>query len=370
MNRRKFLIGSGALGLSASALGRAAYGQTAWPDYYPSDYADLVKAGTAEGKVVVYQNTSAMDPLIQAFNKLYPEIKVETVNLGSSEVVERYLAEAGSKSPTCDVTISSAPDSYLRLLDRSELVAYESPETPKMPDWVHPAPGLYTCLSEPQVVIYNKALLPPELVPTGFADLVAKAQAHPEVFNGKMTTYGAHFGSIGYCSAFKTVDYHGEKAWEWLKILGPMTKVERSAGPQMEKTTLGEYVLGYNSGWGTPVAASRDPDRSKVFAWKLLDDGQVFLPYGISVLRGGKNPNAGKLFLDLVLSHQGQLGWLPGDRVSVRGDITDAERGEHWTYNSLAALVGESNVLRLDYDPKLVSGYDDFIAKWRAAYRV
>ena len=370
MDRRSFIAGAGALGVSGTLSQRAFAQGATRPSYYPADYQKIVDAGTAEGSVTFYCSSGPWDFVIKRFNAVYPRIKVNPLSLGSSEVVERYLTEAGSNNATADVMGTSATDSILRLIDRKEIFEFESAESSKLQDWAKPATGVYTYLQEPQVMIWNKALLPANLVPTGFADLAQKVQANPGVFNGRMVTYGAPFGSIGYVSAYETVKRHGDKAWDWFKIIGPQTKLERSAGPMAEKTTLGEYVLGYAAGWGAPVAAARDPDRSKVFGWKLVEDGQVFLPYSFVVGKGAKNKNAARLFVDFALSHDGQLGWMEGDRVAVRSDITDQERGKFNTYPSLIATLGEQNALRSSFDPKLITDYDAFIAKWSTFYKV
>jgi iron(III) transport system substrate-binding protein len=371
MQRRTFIAGATAIGAASLAGSRVAFGQQATlPEYYPSDYQKLVDAAKAEGSVTLYTSASPWDAVVKRFNALYPEIEVKPLSLGSSELVERYLTEAGSNNTTCDVMATSATDSILRLIDRNELVDYGSPEVAKIPDWAHPKPGVFTFLAEPQVMIYNKALLSPDLIPKGFQDLAEKVKAHPDVFNGHMVTYGAQFGSIGYCSAYLTVKHHGDVAWDWLKVIGPQTKLERSAGPMAEKTTLGEYTFGYAAGYGAPVAAARDPDRAQVFGWKLVEDGQVFLPYSMVIGKGAKNQNAAKLFIDVALSHDGQLGWMQGSRVPVRSDITDAERGTFDTYTSLVNSIGEENAIRLEFDPALITDYDAFIAKWEAAYNV
>jgi iron(III) transport system substrate-binding protein len=373
MDRRHFVIGASALTLTAGLQMRAfAQDGTALPDYYPADYKDIIEASKNEGSLLVYSNMSEdmWAGVVKRFNELYPWIKVETLDLGASETVERYLAERSTGSRTADIIATGAPDALLRLLDRNEVLDYQSPEASKIPDWAKPKPGIYSFVAEPQLMIWNKVLLTEDLVPKGFADLVEKVKANPNTFNGKMTTYGAHFGSFGYSAVYAIVKHHGDKAWEWFDVLGPETRIERSSGPMVEKVTTGEYLFGYNAGSANPWLVSRDPARAEIFGWKLVEDGQVFMVSGITVPKGSKNVNSAKLWLDVVLSHEGQIGLIAGGKTPLRPGISDEERGDRHTYESLVKIIGEENAFRVEYDPEMITRYDEFIARWKKAFKI
>jgi iron(III) transport system substrate-binding protein len=80
------------------AFGTAAQAQT--PEGYPADYAKIVEAAKKEGKVVVYATTDAVaaNPLIKDFETLYPWIKVEYSDLNSTELYNRFIAEAAANT--------------------------------------------------------------------------------------------------------------------------------------------------------------------------------------------------------------------------------------------------------------------------------
>jgi hypothetical protein len=100
---------------TALAFGAAAQAQT--PEGYPADYAKIVEAAKKEGKVVVYATTDAVaaNPLIKDFESLYPGIKVEYSDLNSTELYNRFIAEAAANNGTADVLWSSAMDLQVRL---------------------------------------------------------------------------------------------------------------------------------------------------------------------------------------------------------------------------------------------------------------
>ena len=68
------------------------------PQGYPADYAKIVDAAKKEGKVVVYSTTdaAAANPLVKDFEALYPGIKVEYSDLNSTELYNRFIAEAAA----------------------------------------------------------------------------------------------------------------------------------------------------------------------------------------------------------------------------------------------------------------------------------
>jgi hypothetical protein len=71
------------------------------PAAYPADYAQTITAARKEGKVVIYSalDTKAAQPLIKDFNALYPDIKVEYNDMNSTEMYNRFIAEAASARP-------------------------------------------------------------------------------------------------------------------------------------------------------------------------------------------------------------------------------------------------------------------------------
>ena len=85
------------------ALSGAAHAQA--PQGYPADYAKIVDAAKKEGKVIISSTTDAVaaNPLIKDFETLYPGIKVEYSDLNSTELYNRFIAEAAANNGTADM---------------------------------------------------------------------------------------------------------------------------------------------------------------------------------------------------------------------------------------------------------------------------
>src|SRR6185369_11820124 len=118
------------IGLSGAVLAQA-------PQGYPADYAKIIEAAKKEGKVVIYATTDAVaaNPLIKDFEALYPGIKVEYSDLNSTELYNRFIAEAAANNGTADMLWSSAMDLQVKLVADGQAEVYASPEIKALPKW-------------------------------------------------------------------------------------------------------------------------------------------------------------------------------------------------------------------------------------------
>jgi iron(III) transport system substrate-binding protein len=108
IDRRSVLV----MSLLGAAMGLpAARAQTA-PSGYPDNYRQIIADAEREGSLLIYSIMSPENwrPIIEGFNKLYPKIKIETLDLPASrESFERYLAERSTNSRTCDLIATADP---------------------------------------------------------------------------------------------------------------------------------------------------------------------------------------------------------------------------------------------------------------------
>jgi iron(III) transport system substrate-binding protein len=368
---RRPLIGLSVAGLAGIGGARA---QTSAPGGYPSDYRDIVQAAEREGSLLVYSIMSAANwrPVLEGFNRRYPNIKVETLDLPSSrEVFERYLAERATNSRTGDLLATADPGGWIDFHRRGEILEYASPEAAAWPEWSKPFPGFYTISADPMVFIWNNALVPEGRRPKTFADFVALAKANQRSWRNKITSYGVHQGAFGHAINYGFVQKHGDKAWEWFRELAELQpRFERSGGPMTEKVTSGEYAFGWFVSAITFWPRLNDPARARILGWGFIGDGQPMMLRGMAVPKGARNVNAAKLMLDYIASEEGQLAFGRGGLTPAHPGVKPGEGVRH-TYSSIAEAVGgEANMSIVRYDPKLVEEYDGFLERWKQAYNV
>lgn len=336
------------------------------PDYYPEDYAEIVEASKQEDGLLIYSNMAEYNwaPVIKAFNELYPWIKVQTLDLGSSEVFERYYSETASGSRTGDLLATGAVDAWQDFVDRDAILPYDSPESEHLPDWSMPFDGLYTISTDPMVIVYNKLLLPESEVPRSMAELAEMVEQDPDRFEGKITSYTAT-ASFGYSINWAFIRENGDRGWEIIDTLGEVTRPESSSGPMLEKITAGEYVLGYFIS-GIVLFPKMD-DLGDILGWTYIEDGNPVFLRGVGIPAESRNINSAKLMLDFIVSHEGQVAFGAGNLTPYRSDVGADEAP--LTYQTVVdAIGGEDNVVLINYDPDMVERYDEFVARWKQAF--
>src|SRR5215813_8411826 len=116
--RRTFSLAL-AIGIFLLSMFRPAHAQDL-PSYYPEDYKKLIDASKHENSLLIYSVLAQYNwaPVIADFNKLYPWIKVSTLDLGGEEVFQRYYADRGSGSQTGGILLSTSVEAFMDLSKR------------------------------------------------------------------------------------------------------------------------------------------------------------------------------------------------------------------------------------------------------------
>lgn len=314
-----------------------------FPDYYPDDYDDLIEESQNEEAVDVYSIMSEEDwaPLLEEFNQEYPWIDVRTVDLGTNEVFERYYAETATDAPTADAIVSIAGDGWQRFIDRGEVMPYESPELPNLPDWAadFAEDGLHLISADPFAIAYNESTLPEGAEPPeSFSDVVALVESDPANYTGSVATYSADAQWALFWFAESQL---GDEFWDGMSSMGDALRLESSGGAIGEKMVAGEYDLAFF------VPLSTIPRGSDSFLkFSVMDDVQPISARAIAVTESATAPASAKLLTDFILSETGQLQVPAMERVPYRDDVRDqVEESGWWHYEAIEEEVGEDAIV-------------------------
>lgn len=287
IDRRSLMVMS-VLGATVGLRGTA----QAAPNGYPENYQKIIEDAQNESSLLIYSIMSPENwrPVIEGFNKLYPKVKVETLDLPASrESFERYLAERSTNSRTCDLIATADPGGWIDFQERGEILDYASPEAQAWPDWSKPFPGVYTVSSDPMALIWNNTLVPDGKRPKTLAEFVELAVTNEKAWRNRITSYGVHQTTFGYGISYAFVKKHGEKAWDWFAQLAKLSpRFERSGGPMTEKVTSGEYATGWFVSAITFWPRLNDPARARILGWSFIGDGQPVVLRGVAIPKGSK----------------------------------------------------------------------------------
>jgi len=298
------------------------------PAGYPSSYAETIAAARKEGKVVIHSTTdvSAASTLVRAFEAAYPGVKVDYAEMDSAVLNRRFVVESASGVASADVLWSSAMDLQFKLVNDGFALGYRSPEASALPDWANWRNEAYGTTFEPIVFVYNERHLQGEDIPQTHADFARLLKNKPERFKAKVTTYDIEKSAVGFLLA--TQDSRANPSfWPLMKQLGASgVRMEGNTAAMMEAIGNGSALLGYNViGSYAMARAARDPSIAVV----LPKDYTLVLTRVMFIAKGARHPNAGRLWVDFLLSQRGQallatkVG-LPAVRGDVEGEYTAA----------------------------------------------
>ncbi len=350
--------------LLASTAALVAIAQAQVPAGYPADYKAVVDGAKKEGKVVVYSTTDAklVQPLIKDFEAAFPGIKVEYTDMNSTEVYNRFISENAANATSADAVWSSSMDLQMKLAADGLALPYKSPEIPALPAWAHWKDTVYATTFEPIAIVYNKRLVAADEVPKTHADFVKLLNTKADKFQKKVTTYDAEKSGVGFMLVNQDAKLNPQ-FWDLVKAMGARgVNMQSSTGTMMERISSGENLIGYNIlGSYALTRAKKDPSIGIAFT----TDYNLVLSRLAFVAKNAKNPNAGKVWVDYLLSKRGQtITAEQAELYSIRTDITGKDSGV-----AFAKELG-SAVKPIPVSTDLLTGLDqtkrlEFLKRWQ-----
>lgn len=337
------------------------------PEYYPGGYDEMVRDAENEGRLLIYSNVAEYNwrNLIEEFHARHPKIRIETLDLGPAEAFERYYAETSAGKRSADMIVVAAPDAWQRFIASGGVAEYDSPESGHLPDWSKPSPGVYTLATDPMILIYNKALLKESEYPKSLDNLVSMAKSDPARWTNKITTYDASSHPFAYSLHWRAVQKMG---WDNLETLAAYTRPESGGSTMLDKVMGGEYLAAFYTSGITVFPRMNDAGRDRILGWSLPADGVPVMMRGMAVTKTAKSPNTARVFMDFMLSHDGQVAAGEGGMTPYRPDV-DASEVPFLTYSAMADQIGgEEKLTIIGYEPKMLTDYDGFITRWNKLF--
>lgn len=272
-----------------------------------SEWKDKVEA---EGKLTWYASLGATDArrIIDRFKELYPKIDAQFYRAGDAQLMERILAESRAGKFDWDVVSTTGFYAY-NLKKRGMLAAYESPEG-KFIRAGHKDPrATWTSIYTNYTVLgYNSRLVGEDNVPKSHADLLKP------VWKGQI-------GVVQTAYEWFAVMLQGMGQEKGLAFMRELAKQQ----PQLRngRTLLAQLVAAGEVNSGLAAYSQNFENLKRDGApvdWVPLDP-----VYGnlnpMSLSAKAPRPNAGKLFIDFVLSKAGQETIRAQRRVPDRMDV-------------------------------------------------
>jgi ABC-type Fe3+ transport system substrate-binding protein len=270
----------------------------------------LIEEAKKEGNVSYYttMTLSQSKKVVDKFQKKYPFIKPELFRSGGDAVLNRILNEARGGLNAWDV-VSTRGDSVLTLLDEKLITPYRSPESKFIsPDLVDNE-GYWTAFYvNPYVLGFNTNLVKKSDVPKTYEELL-----DPKWKGGKISIDDSAYGLLAGLERA----WGKEKAITYLKKLAAQQPVVmRGNTNRVQLTMAGEYplIIAY------APTIQRETSLGHPMDWVPLEPVPVQVN-PMMLAAHAPHPNAGKLFINFLLSKEGQEMLVGFRRIPSREDV-------------------------------------------------
>ena len=271
----------------------------------------------------------------QEFEKAHPDIDVQWMDMGSQEVLERLRAE--KVNPQADIWFGAPAEAFQRGVREDLLEAY----TPSWSSAVDaeakdPAGKWHGTYLTPEVIAFNSEVVARDSAPKDWDDVLdpkwkGKVLVRDPVQAGTMR---AIFGAIIIRSIRETGS--PEAGYEWLRKLDASTK-EYVLNPTILYSKLARRE-GLITLWNMPDIALQKSRNSMPIDYVFPSSGTPLLVDAIALVKGGKNPEAAKLYYEFVTSAEAMYTAANQFvRLPARRDLDNSKLPD-WVRETLAQL--------------------------------
>ena len=286
-----------------------------------ADEASVIEGAKREAKLVIYTGVerAAAQVLVNAFKSKYPFIAAETVRASSSKLATRLDAELEANRVGGDVIEFSLLYLTTSLQQRGELLQFDSPEYAKYPRQ-YSAPGYWAASGVSNIIVLvNTRKVDEANIPQSWWDL-----AKP-FWKDKLTIDNLEVSGTGY-NWLTAIVNDASLGWRFIEALGKNRPgIERGHAGMAQKVAAGEYS-GAAEMSDFHLKNLRDAAAAVPLRGVWPSEGVPSEPWTSAILKRAPHPNAARLFLDFLLSREGQslyvqtMGW-----VSARPDVAPPE---------------------------------------------
>src|SRR5215469_10268482 len=330
----------------------------------PASIATLAQQASKEHGLVIYANvpTQYFQPVIAAFNKAYPSIRVSVTTLADNTVFSKYEAEAAQGARTADLLVASAPASWVQAEQNGVAADVTPAGLSSFPSWVNQGHGVYVMSAEPVILAYSPKLLSPSQVPATWAQLAADAKADPAKY--KMVSYPIT-NPLDYAGVYGLIHLLGaDKVWSYFQALGPVTKTYDEGLDQLTQVLQGAASLGY---MGSGLAQGVLPHYKGLAAYTFLQDATPLVPRGIAVSAKASSPASAQLFLDFLYSQPGQAAMCAGGFEATMNNF-HAPSGCTASLTALAKLVPAGTTYLVPISQAVLDQQATITQHWNQAF--
>ena len=346
----------------ALALALASAAATGCTAAEPAPEATIAFGPDTAPRLLQIRSTTDIDliaPILRAFSGQHPDLRIDYQQWGSNELYLTATQACAGQAQPADFLLSSAVDLQVQLVNDGCAQSHVSAMTRALPATANWRNELFGLTREPAVLVFNRALVPPDEAPKSRFDLLDLLRRDGGPYDGKVATYDIEASGLGYLFAFADA----EQATTFGSLLegfgrahsvATCCSAEIIAGVEQGRWLVAYNVLGSNA----LARAAANPDLAVV----APEDYTLMLQRAGLVPRGAANPADAGALIDFLLSDTGRTLLAEAHLIVDPRDL------------AAPFAEGDAPVLRpIPLSPVLLVGNDRqrrarFIELWRKTF--
>ncbi|SFG85248.1 iron(III) transport system substrate-binding protein [Palleronia marisminoris] len=258
------------------------------------------------GPLVIYTSQPDQDAqqTVEAFNEVYPNVEVEWVRDGTTQMMARLRAEFEAGQPQPDVLLIADTVTMESLEQEDRLMPYTEADTSAYDDGLMDPEGHYFSTKLITTgIVYNTAA---EMVPTSYADLL-KPDAENNITMPSPLESGA---ATIHMVSLTGIDSLG---WDFYQGLADQGAIAQGGNGGVYQAVAGGQSL---YGFVVDFLALRNIQDGAPVGFVFPEEGVSAVTEPVAILKTAENVEAAKAFVDFLLSERGQelaaeQGYLP-----------------------------------------------------------
>lgn len=273
---------------------------------HQSALAQDTAASGASGPLVIYTSQPDQDAqqTVDAFTAAHPDVEVEWVRDGTTQLMARLRAEFEAGQPQPDVLLIADTVTMESLKREDRLMAYPEADTAAYGEGLMDPEGYYFSTKLITTgIIYNNAA---EMVPSSFADLLEPAAANNIVMPSPLESGAATIHMISLTSL-------PDLGWDYYQGLADQGAIAQGGNGGTYQAVAGGQAL---YGFVVDYLAIRNAADGAPVSFVFPEEGVSAVTEPAAILASAQNPEAAQAFIDFLLSTEGQelaasQGYLP-----------------------------------------------------------
>jgi len=280
-------------------------------------------AAASKNRLVIYSAAEKQycTGLLEGFGTRHPGIEIEFVFGISVALHERHLAELAAGTLAADVLWSSAMDLQMNLALEGKALPHASPEARALPPGAAYRDLAYATTVEPLMTLVHRGLYDVEVPAGSLAERTAALASGR--FRGQVAAYDIARNGLGFLALLHE-SRHGADFDAFLAGIAACKPKTFGSNPALvDEVVSGRAALGYHVLGSYALRAVR---ANPVLAIAASNAPLLAISRLALISSRAPHPNAARLFVDYLLSQEGQRHLLKAGLFPIRSEAGDGSR--------------------------------------------